>query len=81
MFETKRLSLLEAKAILFAMQGYAPEKISEFLKLSDLTVDMLFKSAANRLGASNHFQLVSMAIADGEISNTQLTDIEGVHSD
>lgn len=77
LFETKRLSLLEAKSLLFAMQGYTHQQIAGFLNLSELAVDMLFRSAAQRLGASNHFQLVSKAIADGEISNIQLTDFDG----
>ncbi len=74
LFQTQKLSMPEAKAIMFAMQGYSCKQIAGFLNLGEVTIDMLFKSAADRLGASNHFQLVSKAITNGEISNIQLTD-------
>jgi len=73
LFQTQKLSTLEAKSIMFAMQGYSNRQIAGFLKLGEVTVDMLFKSAADRMGAKNHFQLISKAIADGEIANIQLT--------
>lgn len=74
LFQTKRLSMLEAKALMFAMQGFDHDQIAKFLNLSEITVDMLYTSAAARLGASNQFQLASRAIADGEVSNIQLGD-------
>ena len=74
LFQTKRLSMLEAKALMFAMQGFGHDQIAKFLNLSEMTVDLLYNSAAVRLGASNQFQLASRAIADGEVSNIQLTD-------
>lgn len=76
LFQTKRLSMLEAKALMFAMQGFGHEQIAGFLNLSEITVDMLYTSAAARLGANNQFQLASRAIADGEVSNIQLTDFD-----
>jgi hypothetical protein len=76
LFETNRLSMLEAKALMFAMQGFTVGQIAEFLNLSEITVDLLFKSAACRLEATNQFQLTSRAIAGGEISNIQLTDFD-----
>ena len=78
LFETQKLSTLEAKALMFAMQGFSNQQIAEFLKLGEMTVDMLFKSAADRMGASNHFQLISKAIAEGEIANIQLTDSRSI---
>ncbi len=74
LFQTEKLSMLEAKALMFAMQGYSGKQIAGFLHLGEVTVDMLFKSAADRLGASNQIQLASKAIANGEVSNIQLTD-------
>ncbi|MEP0944611.1 MAG: hypothetical protein ABJH63_10100 [Rhizobiaceae bacterium] len=74
LFQTKRLSMLEAKALMFAMQGFTHAQVAGFLNLSDITIDLLYNSAAQRLGASNQFQLASRAIADGEVSNIQLTD-------
>ena len=75
LFQTKRLSMLEAKALMFAMQGFSHEQIAKFLNLGEITVDLLYNSAAARLGANNQFQLASRAIADGEISNIQLADL------
>ena len=74
LFQTRKLSTLEAKALMFAMQGYSHNQIAEFLKLSEVTVDMLFKSAADRMDARNSFQLISKAIASGEIANIQFSD-------
>ncbi|MEP1206489.1 MAG: hypothetical protein ABJM29_02775 [Rhizobiaceae bacterium] len=78
LFQTQKLSILEAKALMFAMQGFSNQQIAGFLKLGEVTVDMLFKSAADRIGAHNHFQLLSKAIADGEIANIQLTDAPAI---
>ena len=74
LFDTQKLSTLEAKALMFAMQGFSNQQIAEFLKLGEVTVDMLFKSASDRMEATNHFQLISKAIAEGEIANIQLAD-------
>ena len=74
LFDTQKLSTLEAKALMFAMQGFSNQQIAEFLKLGEVTVDMLFKSASDRMEATNYFQLISKAIAEGEIANIQLAD-------
>jgi DNA-binding CsgD family transcriptional regulator len=78
LFHTQKLSTLEAKALMFAMQGFSNNQIASFLKLGEVTVDMLFKSAADRMNATNSFQLISKAIADGEIANIQLTDSQSI---
>lgn len=78
LFQTQKLSTLEAKALMFAMQGFSNNQIASFLKLGEVTVDMLFKSAADRMNATNSFQLISKAIADGEIANIQLTDSQSI---
>jgi len=71
LFELKLLRTLEAEALLFATNGHNNNEIAQYLGLSELTVEVIFDSAAKRLGAKNLSQTVAKALALGEISNMQ----------
>lgn len=71
LFELKKLRTLEAEALLFATNGHNNCEISRFLGLSELTVEIIFESAAKRLDAKNLPQTIAKALAMGEISNMQ----------
>ena len=73
MFEAKRLSSMEARSVLLCSNGHTDYEIGKVLGLSEHTICMLLKIAAEKLEAKNRSNLTSKALAMGEISNMQCT--------
>ena len=71
-FEPKRLTRAEAEVLLLATRGYSDLDISRSRHCSEHVVAALLDHACKTLGAVNRAHLVALALASGEISNTQI---------
>ncbi len=74
LFEPKRLSTLQASALLFAIQGIPSADIAASLGLGEVALGLVMKSAQDRLKAANLAQTVAKALAYGEFSHMQIGD-------
>ena len=72
LFEGGRLGTLEAECLLLLSNGHTIDETSRVLDLSDMTIKILMKSAARKLGAKTHCNAISRALTAGEISNLKL---------
>ena len=74
-FESKRLSTIEAEALFLNSNGYSDVEIGQFLNLNETTIGLLMKSVAKKLKARNRSQMIANALALSEISNMQIRDV------
>ncbi|NKB54321.1 MAG: hypothetical protein GKR97_19280 [Rhizobiaceae bacterium] len=74
LFEPKRLSTLQASALLFAIQGLSSAEIAATLGLGEVALGLVIKSAQERMKANNFAQTIAKALAYGEFSHMQIGD-------
>ncbi|MEP0944730.1 MAG: LuxR C-terminal-related transcriptional regulator [Rhizobiaceae bacterium] len=74
LFEAKKLTTLQATVMLFAIQGFSNKAIAESLGLGEVAVNLVIRSAQEKLGASNFAQAVAKALAMGEFAHMQIGD-------
>jgi DNA-binding CsgD family transcriptional regulator len=67
LFEKKVLNQSQRETVLLACEGLCDEEIGRRLELSSVAVQMIFESAAKRLGTSNRAATVYRSVILGEI--------------
>jgi len=72
LFESRILSTIEAETLLLCSNGYRNSEIGKIFGVSELTVKLIFDSAARKLGSKSQAHVVAKALAMGEISNLNL---------